>query len=125
MSLEFAAHLATNELVSTHKELRNVEDRHEKLYTEHENLKEAMIEMEKKIRELEQTVSRQDEELARHQEAEKEWSISHILREIDDEWAKATPDTDKIKKLGIKYETAVKIEELKSLLLVDLREKEG
>ncbi len=81
--------------------------------------------MEKKIRELEQTVSRQDEELARHQEAEKEWSISHILREIDDEWAKATPDTDKIKKLGIKYETAVKIEELKSLLLVDLREKEG
>ena len=121
MSLEFASHLANfaaDELVSTRKELKNVEDRHEKLYNDHENLKEAMIEMEKKLRQLEQTVASQAEELARHQEAEKEWSIAHILREIEDEWAKATPDTDKIKKLDNKYEAAVKIEELKSLCLL-------
>jgi predicted RNase H-like nuclease (RuvC/YqgF family) len=121
MSLEFAAHLANfaaDELVSTRKELRNVEDRHEKLYNDHENLKEAMIEMEKKMRELEQTVASQDEELARREEAEKNWSIPHILREIEDEWAKATPDTDKIKKLDNKYEAAVKIEELKSYCLL-------
>jgi predicted nucleic acid-binding Zn-ribbon protein len=121
MSIEFAAHLANfaaDELVSTRKELRNIEDRHEKLYNDHENLKEAMIEMEKKMRELKQIVASQDEELARRQEAEKKWSIPHILSEIDDEWAKAVPDTYKIQKLNAKYEAAVKIEELKSFCLL-------
>ena len=66
MSIEFAAHLANfaaDELVATREELREVSESHEKLYNDYENLKEAMIEMEKKMRELEQTVARQDEEL--------------------------------------------------------------
>jgi len=124
MSLEFAAHLANfaaDELVSTRKELRNVEDRHEKLYNEHENLKEAMLEMEKKMRELEQTVASQDEELARREEAEKEWSCDHILRKTEDEWAKANPDTDKIKKLDAKYEVAYQIAKLKNSFLLNNR----
>lgn len=109
MSLEFATHLANfaaDELVSTRKELRNVEDRHEKLYNEHENLKEAMIEMEKKLRELEQIVAIQDEELKRLRKGEEdEWSCERILREIEDEWARAYPDEDRIKQLNAKYDS--------------------
>lgn len=131
MSIEFAANLAVtaaNELVSTRKELRNVEDRHEKLYTEHENLKEAMLEMEKKLRQLEQTVASQDEELARFREAEsgffksslalwhaeKEWSCEHIRQQMEHEWDMPTPDNDKIKKLDAKYEVACQIAKLKN-----------
>jgi len=121
MSLEFAAHLANfaaDELVSTRKELNCVNNRYKTLYNDHENLKDAMAEMEKKLRQLEKTVARQDEELARREEAEKKWSIPHILREIEDEWAKAVPDTYKIEKLNAKHEAAVKIEDSKSLCLL-------
>ena len=118
MSIAHLANFAADELETTRKQLRNVEDRHEKLYNEHENLKKAMAEMEKKMRELEQTVASQNEELALRQEAEKKWSIPHILREIEDEWAKAIPDTYKIEKLNAKYEAAVKIEEWKSFCLL-------
>jgi len=98
-------------MVSKSKELRDIEERHE-------NLKKAMVEMEKKMREPEQTVASQNEELKRRQEAEKKWSIPHIRREIDDELAKAAPDTYKIEKLNAKYEAAVKIEEWKSFCLL-------
>ena len=102
---EHIANFAADELVSTRKELRNVEDRYEKLYNEHENLKEAMIEMEKKLRELEQIVASQDEELTRLRKGEEEWSSERILREIEDEWARAYPDEDRIKQLNAKYDS--------------------
>jgi hypothetical protein len=113
MSLEFTARLANfavDELVSTRKELKNVEDRHEKLYNDHESLKDAMIEMEKKLRTMERLVASQDEELIRL----REWSTEHILRELENEWSNAASDIAKIKKLDAKYEVARQIEELKN-----------
>ena len=101
------AHIAADELVST----SNI---HEKLYNDHENLKETMLEMEKKLRQLERTVASQNEELSRLYKTEKEWSPDHILRETEDEWAKENPDTDKIKKLDAKYEAAYQISKLKN-----------
>lgn len=112
MSLEFAAQLANfaaDELVSTRKELREVNTRYEKLYNDHENLKydhenlqqahenlkEAMIEMEKKMSAL---LSSQQEQ-----------SPEHILHEIEDEWSKETPDHDKIKMLNDKYDAVCRM----------------
>ena len=78
MSLDFAAQLANfaaDELVSTRKELREVNDRHEKLYNDyenlkydHENLKAAMLEMEKK---MQQILAAQDKQL---REANARWA---------------------------------------------------
>lgn len=124
MSLEFAANLAVTaakELVSTRKELRNVEDRYEKLYNEHENLKESMLVMEKKLIQLEKTVACQNEQVTRLKEAEKEWSTEHILRETEAELAKASPDTNKIKQLNAKYEVAYKFSKLKNSFLLNNR----
>lgn len=115
MSFEFATHLAnfaTEELVLARKELRCINDRYQKLYNEHENLKEAMLEMEKKMRELEQTVASQDEELARH----REWSSEYILREMYEEMAKGPSfESGNIEMLlNAKYTAACQIEEIKS-----------
>jgi chromosome segregation ATPase len=114
MSLEFATHLAnytSDQLVSTRKELSSINNRYDNLYNDHENLKDAMIEMKKKLRELEQTVASKDEEL---RASKKEWSTDHILRDLEDEWSNGASDIAKIKKLDAKYEAARQIEELKS-----------
>ena len=90
------ANYAADELQSTRKELRHMNDQHEKIYNEKAALEEKVLEMEKKMLAMDAKLTF--------------WSTEHILTEYEAEWSKAVTDINKIRMIEAKYDIACKMD---------------